>query len=128
MSVALAATTTTTTEVKLKPAVKAKLLKKLKVFAELRAQIKTLEAAADKEKADIRVIREEVGVETLKVDGYTTTNVTNTRQDSLRFREALIEMGVTTDMLDEAKERSLKAGRPYEKITVPGERNSGDSE
>lgn len=116
MGLSATVTTTTTTEVKLKPVLKTKLLKRLKLYAELRGQLQTIEAAMDKEKAEIRKLREEAGVETLKLDGFTCTNVPNLRTSL--SKEKLIEMGVTTDMLEEATIQ--KPGRPYEKITCPG--------
>ena len=54
----LTATTTQTTEVKLKPVLKAKLLKRLKTYAELRSQLKAIESAMDKEKGEIGQLRE----------------------------------------------------------------------
>lgn len=124
----LTVSSTQTVEVQLKPALKTRILRELRAFAELKAQAKVLEAAMAKHKASIRQIREEAGVESLKIEGFTATNVTNTRTDQTRFKMKLIEMGVTADMLEEAKEASLKAGRPYEKITVPGEKGEGDDE
>ena len=115
----LAVTTTQTTELKLRPAMKTKLLRELRAYAELKAQQRVLEAAMDKHKATIRGLREEVGVETLKLDGFTSTNVTNIRSSLDKMK--LLEMGVTTDMLEEAT--VSKPGRPYEKISCPGDKS-----
>ena len=114
---ALTATTTTTQEIKLRPSLRAKLLKELRTYAELKAQAKALELAMDKHKGTIRDLREEAGVETLRLEGFTTTNVTNIRSSLDKMK--LLEMGVTTEMLEEATVR--KPGRPYEKISLPNE-------
>lgn len=118
MAVSTAVTTTTKEEVTIKPALKTKLLKKLKVYAELRQQLKAIEAAMDKEKAEIGKVREEIGVTSLALDGFKVTQVTNLR--STLDKKKLIEMGVTTDMLEEATVTT--PGRPYEKITCPGDK------
>jgi hypothetical protein len=118
MGVSTAVSTTTKEEVAIKPALKTKLLKKLKVYAELRQQLKAIEAAMDKEKAEIGKVREEIGVTSLALDGFKVTQVTNLR--STLDKKKLIEMGVTTDMLEEATVTT--PGRPYEKITCPGDK------
>ena len=122
MALSTAVTTVTKEEVKLKPALKAKLSKRLRVYGELRTQLKAIEAAMDKEKAEIGKLREEVGVTSLKLDGYSVTQVTSLR--STLDKKKLIEMGVTTDMLEEAT--VTKPGRPYEKITCPGDKTGDD--
>lgn len=118
MVLSTAVTTVTKEEVKLKPALKAKLSKRLRVYGELRTQLKAIEAAMDKEKAEIGKLREEVGVTSLKLDGYSVTQVTSLR--STLDKKKLIEMGVTVDMLNEAT--TTKPGRPYIKVTCPGDR------
>jgi hypothetical protein len=120
----LATTVATTTheEVQIRPVLRTKLKKRLLVYAELRTQIKALEAALDKEKGEIGKIREEVGATSLSLDGFKVTQVTNTR--STLDKKKLIAMGVTTDMLEEATTHT--PGRPYEKITCPGERGKDD--
>jgi hypothetical protein len=118
----MSATTTQTTEVQLKPSLKLKLLKRLKVYAELRQQVKTLEAALDKEKGEIGKLREEAGVDALSIDGFHVTLVRSVRSSLDKMK--LIEMGVTTEMLQEAT--ISKPGKPYEKITCPGEKSYGD--
>ena len=117
---ALSLTTTQTTEVVLRPALKSKLLKRLKLYAELRAQSKALELAMDKEKAEIGALREEAGVDKLAIEGFSVAYVTNIRKTLIPAK--LIAMGVTTSMLEEATE--LKPGNPYTKISVPGERDA----
>lgn len=121
---ALSLTTHQVTEVALKPALKLKLLKRLKVYATLRENLKAIEAAMDKEKAEIGSLREEAGVQTLKIEGFSVTQVTNIRSSLNKMK--LIAMGCTTEMLDDATDH--KPGRPYEKISVPGQKEYGDGE
>ena len=73
MSLTAMVSATTREEVKLRPAVRLKLLKRLKVYAELKQQLKAIEVAMDKEKAEIGKVREEVGVTSLSLDGYKIT-------------------------------------------------------
>jgi hypothetical protein len=115
---ALSLTTNQTVEVQLRPALKSKLLKRLKLYAELRAQSKALELAMDKEKAEIGALREEAGVDKLAIEGFSVAYVTNIRKTLIPAK--LIAMGVTTSMLEEATD--LKPGRPYVKISVPGQK------
>lgn len=112
-------TTTTKEEVKLKPAVRARLVKSLRVYADLRDQLKVIEAAMDKHKAEIGKIRDEAGVTALAIEGFKVTQVSNLR--TTLDKKKLIEMGVTTEMLEEAT--TTKPGRPYEKITCPGQKD-----
>ena len=121
---ALATTVTTTTkeEVKIKPILRTRLLKRLRVYGELRTQLKAIEAAMDKEKTEIGKIREEVGVTSLSLNGYKITQVSPLR--STLDKQKLIAMGVTTDMLEEAT--VTKPGRPYEKVTCPGDKGGED--
>jgi hypothetical protein len=118
----LSATTTQTTEVKLKPVLKAKLLKRLRVYGELRQQVKALEAALDKEKGEIGKLREEAGVQSLSIDGYKVTEVTSVRTSLDKMK--LLEMGVTTEMLQEAT--VSKPGKPYTKVTCPDDKSYDD--
>ena len=121
---ALAATVTTVTkeELKLKPLLRVKLMKRLKVYNELKGQIAALELAKDKEKAAIELMREEVGVTSFSLEGYKVTQVTNLR--STLDKKKLVELGVTTAQIEEAT--VTKPGKPYLKITVPGEREHGE--
>jgi len=96
---AIKLTTTQTTEVKLKPALKVKLLNELHVYERLHTQLKAIEAEMDQRKAIIARYREEAGVETLLVDGFHVTRVSGGIRGTLD-KMKLLEMGVTTDMLE----------------------------
>jgi hypothetical protein len=116
---ALSLTTTTVSEVQLRPALKSKLLKRLRVYAELRAQLKAIESAMDKEKSEIGLLREEAGVNSLKIEGFSVSQVTSTRKKF--YLERLLAMGVTTAMWDECHDPV--PGKPYLKVACPGEKD-----
>jgi hypothetical protein len=102
----------------LKPALKSKLLKRLRVYAELRAQLKAIESAMDKEKSEIGLLREEAGVDKLAIEGFSVAYVTNLR--STLSKPKLVAMGVTMEMIEDATE--VKPGKPYTKVTCPGDK------
>lgn len=116
---ALTMTTTQTTTVELKPRLKQKLLTELRAYAADRAALKEIEARMDARKEVIGGLREEAGVTSLALEGYRVAHVTNIRTSLNKLK--LMEMGVTTDMLEAATES--KPGRPYTKITIPGEKS-----
>ena len=118
----LTLTTTQTTEVVLKPRLKAKLLTKLKTYAEIRARFKAVEAEMEAQKAEIGLLREEAGVTTLSIEGFKVAQVSGVRKTL--NQQKLIAMGVSTEMLEEATE--TKPNRPYEKISCPGEKSDRD--
>lgn len=122
MSLAPTATTTETTEIKLRSALKAKLMRSLRVYAQLRTEVKALEAAMDKCKVGIGAMREEAGVNSLSIEGFHVTVVNPMR--STLDKQKLIAMGVTTEMLEEAT--VVKPGRPYERISCPGDKPHTD--
>lgn len=72
------------------------------------------------QKGEIGLLREEAGVNTLELEGFKVTQICGTRK-TLNSQK-LIAMGVSTEMLEEATE--TKPNRPYEKISVPGEKTS----
>src|SRR3981189_554713 len=109
----LTMTTTTTTEVVLKPRLKAKLLTKLKAYADRRTRFKALEAEMEAQKGEIGLLREEAGVTTLTLEGFKVTQICGLRKTL--DQQKLIAMGVSTEMLEEATD--TKPNRPYEKIS-----------
>ena len=117
---AITVSTTQTTEVVLKPTLKKKLLTELQTYARLHAQLKGLEAEMEQRKAVIGRYREEAGVETLTLEGFHVTRVSGGTRGTLN-KMKLIEMGVTTEMLEEATE--YKPVKPFEKVTCPKEVN-----
>lgn len=119
MGLATTVTTTTKEEVKIKPRIKTALTAELKAYAADRLELKAVQERLDDRKAKIGAWREEIGVTSLKLEGFSVTLVPNLRT-SLDVKK-LIEMGVTTEMIQEAT--VTKPGKPYEKVTCPGEKD-----
>ena len=118
--------TTTTTEVKLAPAVRRKVLTELKTFAELHAQKKALEHAIDGSKTKVQQLFEAAGeldalIAGISIEGFKTKMVQGSRTDKKTFEKVLIGLGVTAEMLGEAKDKAQRPNKPYLKITAPGE-------
>jgi hypothetical protein len=78
----------------------------------------------EQKKAIIGRYREETGYPSVALDGFKVTEVTNLR--STLDQKKLIEMGVTTDMLAEAT--VTKPGKPYTKVTCPGDKSGPERE
>jgi hypothetical protein len=104
-------------EVTLTPAVKKKLLTKLRVYQELATQVKTLQAAMAKGRDEIDVLREETGEKSLSLDGFKATLVEPVR--SKLIPKKLLAQGVTWAMIEAATE--IKPGKAYCKISCPGD-------
>lgn len=111
----LEATTTTQTQVKIKPTVLQKLRRELKLFAELRLQLKTLEHAMDKHKGIIAEIREESGEQSIMLDGFTITLVAPVRKvfDAKRY----VTLGGDLAIYNAANVET--PSKPYTKVTTP---------
>lgn len=108
---------TTTTEVKILPTVKRRLLGELKAYEELKFQAKALDLAMEKHKAAIATIRESIGATTLDVDGFKVTYVSPVR--SVLEKKLLLDNGVTMAQIESAT--VTKPTKPYTKISLPGE-------
>jgi len=111
-------TATTTQQIVLKPSLKTKLMKELRLYAELRSQREAIDAAMDKHKASIEVIRDEAGEQSLKVEGYTISLVAPVRAILDKMR--LIANGVTLAQIEDSTVH--KPSKPYCKISLPGEK------
>lgn len=112
-------TATTTQTIKLKPTVRKKLLASLKIYSELRTQIKALEHALDKHKDIVSQLREETGEQSLSLEGYTVTLVAPLR--SKLEPAKLIALGVSMETIQAAT--TVKPTKAYVKISVPGEQS-----
>lgn len=115
---------TSKTELKLKPAVKTKLLKELKAYEVLADQRKAIELAIKKHKGNIEEIQEETGETSLAIDGFKVTLVAPIRH--VLDKKKLIALGVSADIIEEATVEV--SGKPYIKVTVPGAKDEGDDE
>lgn len=109
-------TVSTTSELVLKPAVKSKLLRELRLYEKAKLALKDAEALAEKHKAAVAGIREEIGEQTVKVDGFTVTLVAGTK--SKLDKGKLIAQGVTTAQIEMAT--VVTPSKAYTLITLPG--------
>jgi hypothetical protein len=119
---ATAVTVRTEQEVKLAPGVRRKLLTELKAYAGLKTELKALEAKVDARKAIIASIREDIGEQSIGIEGFQVTLVAGVR--SKLMPEKLIALGVTTAQIEMAT--VTKPNKPYVKISVPGEKDRSD--
>lgn len=120
----LATTAIVTEEITIEPKLKKRLMLKFQTIADLKAQRALLQEQIAAEVADIRELREQVGVESLSLDGgYTTTNVKGTSKslDKKKF----VSLGGSLQMLENAT--VWKSKREYELVTTPGVEDSNDN-
>ena len=113
MAPTLEATTVTTVQVK--PALRTKLLKELRLYHGLTKQLKALEAQVDQHKTAIAEIRELTGEDKLEIDGYSITLVAPMRKvfDAKRF----VTLGGDLDLYNRANVDT--PSKAYTKVTVP---------
>jgi hypothetical protein len=113
-------TVRTEQDIKLAPGVRRKLLTELKAYASIKAEIAVLEAKKEARKAVIAGIREDVGEQSIGIEGFLVTLVAGVRSKLVPAK--LIAQGVTVAMIEAATE--VKPNKPYTKITLPNERES----
>jgi hypothetical protein len=107
----------TTTTVKIMPSVRRRLMIELKGYQADKAAEKAAKARVDKRKGKIGAIREEIGEDSIEIEGFKVTQVRGT---TTKINEAkLVELGCALAWIEEAKETKPK--KPYEKVTLPGE-------
>lgn len=109
---------TITEQVKLSPQLRRKLLTELKVYAELKSQIATLEHTLSKHRTTVEGLVLASGADSLEVEGYRTTLVAGVQKklDKQRF----VMLGGSLAMLEEATVETAK--KPYIRITLPNEK------
>lgn len=115
-------TTTQTTELKLSPLLRRKLLVQLKTFAGIEEQLKALEIAKKKIKVTVEEMFTKAGefhaLQTgAKVEGYSMKYISG--QSSRLDKKKLLGMGMTLAQLEDAT--TTTPSRPYLKITSPGD-------
>jgi hypothetical protein len=113
------ASTTTTTQLKLKPAIRAKLLRELRVYAELHQQKKAIELAMEKHKGVVSDIRNETGKQSIELEGFKVTLVAPIRKkfDAKKF----VTLGGDIEIYNAANIDTPSAA--YDKISFPGTGN-----
>ena len=99
-------------EIKLKPTLRRKLLNELKLYQELKVQLKTIEYALDKHKAAIGELRDETGEQSISLDGFSVTLVAPMRK---KF-DPNSEWG------------GLELYKEYNKISCPGDRSEANGD
>lgn len=87
-------------------------------------QIKQLEQQREAKKVRLGELRNEVGVISLFFEGFKVTLVGGVRQ--VLNKKRLIALGCKQAWLEEATE--AKASKPYEKVTLPGQRDHRSAE
>ena len=122
------ALTTQTTEVKLTPTLKRKVLTELKTFAALHEQIRALKSAMQQRKDRVQKLFEDAGEFTaltqgVALDGFKAKYVAGVR--NILDKKILIGLGVSEEMLAEAT-RSVPV-KPYLKLTAPGDHDEDES-
>jgi hypothetical protein len=118
-SLAQTVTTTTTTQVKIAPAIKRKLMTELRAYADLKTKRDALDAAMKKSRSKVEDCLGDIGESSLTVDGFRTTLVAPVR--TTLSEEKLIAQGVTVDQIAAAKVQTPT--KAYVKITCPGEKD-----
>lgn len=121
-TVSTVATVSTTHEVKLAPKLAAKLRLRLRAYAALKNQFDALKAAMEKAKGEIDGLRDETGEQSLSIDGYHVTLVAPIRKkfDPKRF----VQLGGELEIYNQAQ--ISVPGRPYTKVSCPGEKDSDE--
>ena len=115
LSATVTTTTTVTEQVKIGPRQKVLLRKALKAYQDAHLAEKAAAAAKEKAVAEVRALREALGVSDLEFEGFSTTNVPNLRDtfDKLKF----VELGGSIETYNNAVVKV--PGKQYEKITCP---------
>lgn len=116
-------TVTAKSEVQLTPALRGKLEKRLRVFADLKAKFDLAKDALDREKRVLGGLREQTGEQSLTLEGYGT--ITEVRGTSKKLdKKKLVALGCALSWIEEATTESPK--RPYELVTLPGDEGHDD--
>ncbi len=92
-----------------------KLRKDLKLKAQLDQQIKELEAKKKSAVGRIDAVREEAGLDSFELDGFTVTLVAPVRE--VLDQKKLIALGCKVEWLQKATEKVPST--PYTKVTAP---------
>ena len=111
----LAVTVSTTQEVTLKPSVKAKLLRELHEYANAKQLLEIAQTKVDKHKAIVAAIREDIGEQSISLDGYTVTLVAGTK--SKLDKGKLVAQGVSLAQIEMAT--VVSPSKAYVLITLP---------
>ena len=114
---------TVTKELQLAPQIRRKLLQEFRLYGALKTQLDAIKSAMDKHKGVIAALRDETGEMSLSLEGFSTTLVAPIRKkfNPKRFVSDGGDLAIYNAAMEDVPVR------PYEKITVAGEKD-GDSE
>jgi len=115
----LAATTTTTQTVTLKPSLRKKLLMALRTYVTLKETEKVAKAAKDKQRGIVGECLEEVGEITIKLEGFTATFVAPGKK--VFDRKKFVELGGDLTIYDAAMINVDV--KPYVKVSTGGSKD-----
>src|ERR1035437_5636975 len=113
-------TVRTEQDIKLAPGVRRKLLTELKAYASIKAEIAVVEAKKEVFNQAEDGIREDVGEQSIGIEGFLVTLVAGVRAKLEPAK--LIAQGVSIAMIEAAT--VVKPNKPYTKITIPGEKET----
>jgi hypothetical protein len=111
----LALVGTVSNEVRLEPRQRVALLRDLRTRQELDQQIKALETKKKELTERVEAVREESGLDTFEIDGFTVTLVAPVRQ--VLNEKKLLSLGCKIEWLKKATE--AVPSTPYTKISAP---------
>jgi hypothetical protein len=109
---------TVTQQVKIAPKLATKLLSKLKLYGQLKAEEKVNKAARDKVRGEVEDVLGDIGETNIKLQGYSTVLMAQPRR-TLSV-EKLMAAGVSLDTINDCYVTTTT--KPYVKITCPGAR------
>jgi hypothetical protein len=113
---AATATVTTTTEVRLEPKVRQKLLTKLRTYAGKKAQLDALKAEMESLNTEIEDIRCDIGEEKVELEGFSVKLVagTHSKFNPNKFVAAGGDLAIYNQSVE------IKPKKAFTKITCPG--------
>lgn len=106
---------TVETAIDLEPKARVQLLKDLREIAVKRAKIKQLEKEIKVANDKVEAVREESGMDSFEIDGFTVTLVAPVRE--VLNEQRLIALGCKVEWLKKATEQV--PSQPYTKVTAP---------
>lgn len=119
----LQTTVEVTTEIDISPALKRKLMTKLKSYADLKEQRDAIDDAMDADNAEVEEIRAHLGLKTFPIEGFGVTRVEGTT--SKLDHERLVQLGCAMAWIKEATRIAPK--KAYTLITCPNGKTAQSS-
>ena len=111
-------TATTKQDITLTPSIRRKLITELKLYQELRLQLKTIEHAIDRHRNLIGQIRDDTGEQSIALEGFTVTLVAPVRKkfDAKKY----VLLGGDLEIYNAANVDT--PSKAYDKISCPNDR------